>query len=243
MKYRKMLALLGLVALLGAGQLINAQTPVDPANPSMAGAQERGRGHRGRGEHPRLNLTDDQKAKLKSLHAGVRQQIETLRNDTTLSAADKHEKIRALRASTRSQFQSVLTPEQQQQLQSARQNRGEGRGFVRGGHGRGPGGGGLAQLGLTDAQRSQMQTIRKNTKEQVSAIRNDATLSSEQKEAKLKSLFQSSHSQVSGILTPEQQQKLKEGRHGGAGHFGGPHGRRGGFRDGAPATDKPAEKP
>lgn len=241
MKYGKSFALFVSLFLFGAGQLVNAQTPVDPASPAASGVQERGPGRRGGGNRPRLNLTAEQKAKMKSLHEGVRQQVEALRNDTTLSAADKQEKIRSLRQSTRSQFQEVLTPEQQQQLKEARHNRGEGRRFGPGGR-RGHGGG-LARLGLTDVQRSQIETIHKSTKDQVSAIRNDSTLSSEQKEAKLKSLFQSTHSQVSGILTPEQQEKLKEGHRRGPGRFGGAHGRRGGFREGPPATDKPTEKP
>src|SRR5882672_1416862 len=121
MKYGKLIALVALVFILAGGQLVSAQTPVDPATQATAGAQQRERRQGRRGfDRPRIDLTADQKTKLKSLHEGVRQQVEALRSDTTLSAADKNAKIRALRESTRQQFQSVLTPEQQQQLQSVR---------------------------------------------------------------------------------------------------------------------------
>ena len=222
MKYGKLLALVASLLLLGTGHLVSAQTPVDSANPPAAGVQDRDRGpgRRGGFDRPNLNLTADQKTKLKSVHESVRQQIEALRNDPTLSADDKRAKIRSLRESTRQQFQAVLTPEQQQLLQNGRRNRREGRAF---GPGFGRSGGPLAGLGLTTDQRTQIETIHKSTKDQVSAIRNDATLSTEQKEAKLKSLRQSSHQQVSAILTPEQQQKLREGHRHGPGRFGGHH--------------------
>ena len=233
MKVRKMILLLASLLVLGAGHLVGAQTPVDPANPS-AGVQDRGRGpgRRGGFDRPRPNLTADQKAKLKSLRQGVRQQIEALRNDTTLSADDKKAKIRSLRESTRQQFQAVLTPEQQQLLQNARHKRVERRGF---GAGRGPRG----ALGLTADQRSQLETIHKSTRDQVSAIRSDATLSPEQKEAKLKSLFENSHQQLSTILTPEQQQKLQERHQRGPGRLGGRGLHRGPGGVGGPPPAKP----
>jgi Spy/CpxP family protein refolding chaperone len=234
MRYRNMLALVASLILLGASHLVSAQTQGESANPPAAGVQDRDRGpgRRGGFDRPRLNLTADQKTKLKSLHEGVRQQIEALRNDATLSADDKRAKIRSLRESTRQQFQAVLTPEQQQLLQNGRRNRRQGRGF-------GPHGGPLTGLGLTTDQRSQIETIHKSTKDQVSAIRNDATLNSEQKETKLRSLFQNSHQQVSAILTPEQQQKLREGHRRGPGRFGGPGQHRGPGGVGGPPPAKP----
>lgn len=215
MKYGKLLALIASLVWLGAAQLASAQTPVDSANPSAAGVQDRDRGpgRRGGFDRPGLNLTDDQKTKLKSLHEGLRQQIQALQSDTTLSADDKRAKIRSLRENTRQQFRTVLTPEQQQQLENGRRNHGERRGFdARRGT--------RAELGLTADQRSQLQKIHQSTKSQVSVIRSDTTLRPEQKEAKLKSLLQSTDQQVSTILTPEQQQKLKEGHRRGRGGFG-----------------------
>jgi len=232
MKYRSMFVLVAVLILMGAGHLVSAQTQGDSGNPPAAGAQDRRPGRLRGFDRPSLNLSADQKAKLKSLHEGVRQQIEALRNDATLSSDDKRAKIRSLRESTRQQVQAVLTPEQQQLMQNGQHNRFGREGF---GAGRGP----RADLGLTADQRSQLETIHKSTRDQVSAIRNDATLSSEQKEAKLKTLFQNSHQQVSGILTPEQQQKLQErhqrGRRGGPRHHRGPDG------GGSPAVAPPAK--
>ena len=234
MKSRTMFILVALLILPGASRLVSAQTQGDSANPPAAGVQDRGPGRRRGFDRPSLNLSADQKAKLKSLHEGVRQQIEALRNDATLSADDKRAKIRSLRESTRQQFQAVLTPEQQQLIQNGRHDRFGREGF---GAGRGP----RADLGLTADQRSQLEAIHKSTRNQVSAIRNDATLSSEQKEAKLKSIFQNSHQQVSAILTPEQQQKLQQRHQGGPGRRGGRGHRRGPDGGVSPAVTPPAK--
>jgi len=218
MKYGKLLALSGALFLSSAVYSVGAQTQNETPNPPATAMQERGLRRHGF-DRPRLNLTDDQKAKLKSLHESVRQQAQALRNDTTLSAEEKRAKIRSLRESTRQQFQSVLTPEQQEQMKAARENHRGRHGF---GRGFGKQGGHRMDLGLNADQRTQLQSIHKNTRDQVTAIRNDTTLTSEQKEAKLRSVFESAHQQANNILTPEQQQKMKEGhRHG---RFGGPRG-------------------
>lgn len=91
------------------------------------------RGMRG-GPMARLNLTEDQRAKLQPIMQQQREQVQAIRSDSSLSQQQKQEKIRALRQSTMSQMQGILTPEQQQQMQQWQQNR-------RGRHGRGPGAG------------------------------------------------------------------------------------------------------
>ena len=221
MKYRNMLALVAMVLLLVAGQAVSAQTPDSSSSSPNAGSQERGRGYGRHGgfDRPDLNLTADQKTKLKALHESTRQQVEALRSDSTLSTQDKEAKLRAIHESSRQQLQAILTPEQQQLMKNERHESQGRRGF---GHGRDP----FAELGLTTEQRSQIETIHKSSQDQLSALRNDSTLSQEQKDAKAKSIMQSTHQQVLGLLTPEQQQKLKARHDDGPGRFGG-RGRRG----------------
>src|SRR5450432_1533039 len=86
MKYGKLFVLIAALVLLGAGHLASAQAQ-DSANAPAAAVpdRERGLGRRGGFDRPKLNLTADQKTKLKSLREGVRQQVEALRNDPTLS--------------------------------------------------------------------------------------------------------------------------------------------------------------
>jgi Spy/CpxP family protein refolding chaperone len=90
----------------------------------------------------------------------------------------------------------------------------------------------LAQeLNLTPEQKTELKTLRENEKQQAQAIKNDSSLTPDQKKAKFQELRKSTHEQMMAKLTPEQQQKFKELR---KEHRG--HGRRGRKGQGAENT-------
>jgi periplasmic protein CpxP/Spy len=60
-----------------------------------------------------LNLTDDQKAKIKPLLQEEVSQLKTLRSDTSLSPDQRQAKAKEIHQTYSSQIQAVLTPEQQ----------------------------------------------------------------------------------------------------------------------------------
>ena len=62
-------------------------------------------------------------------------------------------------------------------------------------------------LGLTDPQKSQIRDIFKSHHSELQSIRQDQSLTKEQKMEKARQVFQSIHEQARPILTPEQQQK------------------------------------
>lgn len=68
------------------------------------------------------------------------------------------------------------------------------------------------KLNLTDAQKAQFQQIGKDTRKQGMAIRQDSSLTDDQKKEKMQALRKQSHQQMFGILTPEQKEKLKQMR-------------------------------
>lgn len=61
-----------------------------------------------------LNLTDDQKEKLKPILQSEFQQFKSIHDDTSLSSDQKHAKMQQTSDSYKSQIQGILTPEQQQ---------------------------------------------------------------------------------------------------------------------------------
>ena len=63
-----------------------------------------------------LNLTDDQKGKLKDIFADAKAKRESIWKDTSLTDDQKKEKMKELRGGTRSKVNEVLTPEQRAQL-------------------------------------------------------------------------------------------------------------------------------
>lgn len=66
------------------------------------------------------------------------------------------------------------------------------------------------KLNLTDEQKAKLKPILQDQQKQVKAVREDASLSPEQKQAKMKSIHESLHSQINAVLTPEQQTKFNE---------------------------------
>jgi len=68
-------------------------------------------------------------------------------------------------------------------------------------------------LNLTDDQKAQMKKIREDAKSQMDAVKNDTSLSADQKQAKMKQIRRDSHKQVEAMLTPEQRKTMKEWRH------------------------------
>jgi protein CpxP len=79
-------------------------------------------------------------------------------------------------------------------------------------HGRsGQGMGWLAQkLNLTDQQKQQFRDIHQKSMEQARAVRNDSSLSADQKRDKMRELRKQQHQQMFSVLTPEQKDQLKQ---------------------------------
>jgi Spy/CpxP family protein refolding chaperone len=98
-----------------------------PAPPTTAAPTQTGH-HLGDGHLIKeLGLSKDQLKEIKSIKRGVKAQVENIKNDTTLSAADKKTKLQALRKETRQQVLAILTPDQIAKLKQLRQARREAR--------------------------------------------------------------------------------------------------------------------
>ena len=81
------------------------------------------------------------------------------------------------------------------------------------------------KLNLTPDQQAEIKSIRENMKQQAQAIKNDSSLTADQKKAKFKELRKSSHEQMMAKLNPDQQTKFKEMQKERRGHHR--HGRKG----------------
>jgi len=142
-----------------------------------------------------LGLTSEQKTQLHNLRTSMQDQIAIIKHDSTLSQEQQQQQIQQLRQTTRAQMNAVFTPEQQQklaQMKAARQ----------------------ARLGLTEGQQTQLKSLFSGARQQREAVLNNASLSSAQKQTQLQQIRQSTQTQLSSILTPEQLQKMQHARHG-----------------------------
>jgi Spy/CpxP family protein refolding chaperone len=64
-----------------------------------------------------LNLTDEQKTKLKPILADEGKQMRAVHDDTSLTQDQRREKMKELRANSETQINDILTPEQQKKFE------------------------------------------------------------------------------------------------------------------------------
>jgi len=160
----------------------------------------------------RLNLTDEQKDAIRPVIEKEIKDIQALRADSAISKEEKIEKMKAVRQATQEEIKKVLTPEQQGKLteakaemkEEAKENIGQ-----------------IVQLRmaamserleLTGEQKQKIQPILENEMKEMSAARDDGTLSREQKQEKMKTIRQTAREEINKVLTPEQKTKLEEAK-------------------------------
>lgn len=136
------LAIAALALTVGLPVFAQDTTQKKDAAPQGSAQQERAEKRRERGNDMRekmakeLNLTDAQKTQLRDLNQKDREQMQSIRNDSSLTQEQKKEKMQALRSSRQSQMSSILTPEQQQKWAQVKENH-KGKMGKHGRHGRG----------------------------------------------------------------------------------------------------------
>jgi periplasmic protein CpxP/Spy len=127
------IALAVLTLCLGSGAALgqDAQSSQEQSQPSSGSGQAMGHGHRhGMAMDPdnqlkhlskRLNLTDDQQAKVKPILEDQQKQMQQLWSDNSLSRQDRFSKMRDIRENSDSQIKNVLNEDQQKKFDQMRE--------------------------------------------------------------------------------------------------------------------------
>lgn len=173
-----------------------------------------------------LNLTPDQQARLKAIREEHKKKAAELKGQQ-LTAAEAQTRRQELHKQYQSQFESILTQDQKSKLAQAKAEgrtarREDKKSFQKKGKGRQDGavkqrGGrdfqkGTKELNLTAEQQTQVTRIRSEFKSNAAALRNDQSLTQEQRKTKMKALVQQQQEQVKSVLTKEQVQKMESFR-------------------------------
>lgn len=182
------------------------------------------------GGHDKLNLTADQKERMKAIREDYKAKSEALRKQDQLSVAEMKTRREELHKNFRTQTESVLTADQKAQLEKAKAERKasgkdgkfegkrgkEGRegiskrGQAKGREGFRQRGAELEkELNLTASQKEQIASANANMKTRLEALKNDSALTKEQKRAKMQELVKARHEQFKSILTKEQAEKFE----------------------------------
>ena len=114
---------LTLIAALGASTLVSIS---QPASAEKKAGQTQKQNGRMEAMEKRLNLTADQKTRLKAIMTESRQQSKAVRNDKVLTETQKKEKMRTIRKDSREKMNAVLTETQRKEFDKMRrENRGQ----------------------------------------------------------------------------------------------------------------------
>ena len=152
----------------------------------------------------RLGLSDAQVDQLNALFEADGPKMKGLREDASLSDAQKREQLKSLSDVRREKIAAILTPEQRAKAAEEIKRRGGG-----------PDGNqadGLRRLqamkeklGLSDAQVEKLKPILTEEGPKIKAIREDSSASPEAKQEAVKQSMQ----RIAAELTPEQLEKFK----------------------------------
>jgi Spy/CpxP family protein refolding chaperone len=158
-----------------------------------------------------LNLTSDQQTQLKSIRGNERQEMKALKAKSLTTDQLKSQR-KELHKKYHDQIQSVFTPSQKDQmkkLQAERKEKGgkkNGKDFAkRRNHFQ-------KELNLTDSQKDQLTKMRTDMKSQMQSIRNDQSLTQDQKKEKVHSLMKERQEKFKSVLTKDQIEKLQSVR-------------------------------
>jgi Spy/CpxP family protein refolding chaperone len=103
---------LGIVAALSVPAVL-AKSQAAPAQQSDMGMRDKLQS-----AVESLNLTDDQKSKVKDIFADAKAKRQTVWSDSSLTDDQKKAKMKELHAGTMAKLNEVLTPDQQAQLKA-----------------------------------------------------------------------------------------------------------------------------
>jgi hypothetical protein len=166
---------------------------------------------KGFGQHPygmtsKLNLTEDQKKQMKTINEDFRKQMTELRKNEDITVKEWKSRMKSIQEGHKTKVQQVLTPEQKAQLEKAKQDR-KGKFQKRGKFGGSHFG---KDLNLTADQQAALKKQRSEMMQKMKAIREDKSLSEEQKKVEINKFREQQQQSLKSILTEEQINKLQQ---------------------------------
>lgn len=163
-----------------------------------------------------LNLTEAQKAQLKTSREANKAKIDALNKQDNLTVKEMRERKMALMQEQKAQMESILTAEQKAKIAADKATMGERRKNMDGQRGEAM----KEKLGLTNDQAAKLKAHNEATHSKIKAIQDSQNLTMDQKKTQIKALKDASKAERKNILTAEQIQKMDEMKKEGKGRKG-----------------------
>lgn len=154
-----------------------------------------------------LDLTEEQKAKIKPILDEEVVKVKAILEDSSLNRDQKRDKIRQLHVATYELIKPVLTQEQQKKHEDMRASA---KGWHKKGHPATP-----ADrldrmsriLNLTEEQKAQIKPVLEEESVKIKALHSDTALNRQQKRDNMREIRQSTFDKIKPLLTEEQLKK------------------------------------
>lgn len=172
------------------------------------GFHHKGMHHKGMMMAPKLNMTEDQKTKMKSLHETFRKEMGELRKNENITVKEWKSKREALVKKHHDAMQNILTPEQKAQIEKMKlERKSKAETFEKNRMEKMK-----TELGLTSDQVEKFDRLHESTRAQMKAIFDNTQLDKTQKREQMQALMKKHKEELNSIYTDEQKKKLEEKR-------------------------------
>lgn len=162
--------------------------------------------HHHNGFMQQLNLTDQQKADMKTINEDFKKQLTDLKKNEDITVREWKSRMGTIRKEHQTKIQQVLTPEQKASMEKMRQERkdkmkkrGQHRMYSL-----------KKDLNLTAEQETALKQQRTQMMDKLKAIKEDKSLTDEQKKVEMKKFREQQHESLKSILSEEQLNKLQQ---------------------------------
>jgi len=163
-----------------------------------------------------LNLTEAQKAQLKTNREANKAKMEALNKQDNLTVKEMRERKMALMQEQKAQMESILTAEQKAKIAADKATM-SGKGKNMDGQ---RGEAMKEKLGLTNEQAAKLKAHNEATHDKIKAIQDNQNLTMDQKKTQIKAVKDASKAERKNILTAEQIQRMDEMKKEGKGRKG-----------------------
>ncbi len=196
---KKLIPFMLLVAGI-SGTTLAQKNPDRRQGPPPPPRQEQGKkGPMARIPWKELDLTDGQREAFRKQRETFKQKMEALKKEENITVKEWKSRMEKLRKDNQSAMQNILTADQKAKMKRLREEQ-----EVRMMQGL------KKRLELTDEQMGQLKNQRSNTQQQMKAIRENNSLSADEKKEAMKKLMRAQKDNLEKILTPEQRVKMKD---------------------------------
>jgi Spy/CpxP family protein refolding chaperone len=151
-----------------------------------------------------VDATPQQATKLKALHEQIMKRAGALKARKDLNEVQLKKQFEVLHTDAAIQLKKILNAEQMKKLHAH-----GAAAMMKGGKAHTPMDV-LPHLGLSDDQMARVKQIIANTEHAIVAVKNDGSLTNEQKEIQARHLHEQALTEIHKVLTPEQSKKAHE---------------------------------